>query len=81
MMLSWSSCCGAVETNLTSIHEDVSWILRPAQCSQGSHVAVSYGVDHRHGLDPALLWLLHRLEAAALTGPLAWELLYAMGMP
>ena len=26
---------------------------------------MSYGVGHRHGLDPALLWLWHRLTAAA----------------
>jgi len=30
-------------------------------------------------LDPALLWLWHRLAAAALIRPLAWELPYATG--
>ena len=29
--------------------------------------------------DPALLWLCCKLEATALTGPLAWELLYTAG--
>ena len=33
----------------------------------------------RHGLDPELLWLWHRLSATALIGPLAWELPYAAG--
>ena len=37
----------------------------------------SCGVGHRCGSDPtASLWLWHRPEAAALTRPLAWELLY-----
>ena len=31
------------------------------------------------GLDPALLWLWHRLAAAAPIPHLAWELPYAMG--
>ena len=38
---------------------------------------MSYGVGHRHGLGPELLWLWRRLAA---TGPirlLAWELPYA----
>ena len=30
-------------------------------------------------MDPAWLWLWHRLVAAAPIGPLAWELLYAVG--
>ena len=34
---------------------------------------VSCGVGHRYGSDVALLWLWHRLVAAALIGPLAWE--------
>ena len=40
---------------------------------------MSGGVGHRHGLDPALLWLWHRVAAVALTGPLAWEPPYASG--
>ena len=46
----------------------------------GSSVAVSCGIDHRCGLDPALLWLWRRLVATALIGPLAWEPPYAMGV-
>ena len=41
---------------------------------------MSFGVGCRHGLDPVLLWLWHRLAAAALIQPLAWELPYAMGV-
>ena len=40
---------------------------------------MSYGVGHRHGSDPALLWLWRGPAAVAPIGPLAWELLYAMG--
>ena len=40
---------------------------------------MSCGVDHRHGLDPTLLWLWCRPAATALIGLLAWELPYAMG--
>ena len=43
----------------------------------GSGVASSCGAGHRCGLDLALLWLWHRLAAAGLIGPLAWELPYA----
>ena len=35
---------------------------------------MSYGVGHRHSLDPALLWLQCRPEATVLIQPLAWEL-------
>ena len=34
----------------------------------------------RHGLDPTLLWLWHRLAAASLIQPLAWEPPYAAGV-
>ena len=34
---------------------------------------MSCGVDHRHGSDPTLLWLWHRLVAIAPIRPLAWE--------
>ena len=36
------------------------------------------GVGHRRGLDPAWLWLWHRLAASALIGLLAWEPPHAM---
>ena len=38
---------------------------------------MNYGVDHRLGLDPALLW--PKLADATLIRPLAWELTYATG--
>ena len=38
---------------------------------------MSCGVGHRHGLDPALLLLWHRLAAVALIRPLAWEIPHA----
>ena len=38
------------------------------------------GIDHRHTLDPVLLWLWPRPAAAAPTGPLALELPYTMGV-
>ena len=34
---------------------------------------MSYGVGYRRCLDPALLWLWHRLAATAPIRPLAWE--------
>ena len=34
---------------------------------------MSYGVGHRHGSDPALLWLWCRLAAVASIRPLAWK--------
>ena len=45
---------------------------------RGSSVAVSCGVGHRLGSDPARLW--RRLAATALICPQAWELPYAMGV-
>jgi len=40
---------------------------------------MSCGVGHRHGSDPALLWLWHRLAATTPIRPLAWEPPYAAG--
>ena len=40
---------------------------------------MSCGVGCRRGSDPALLWLWHRLTAAAPIRPLAWEPPYASG--
>ena len=45
---------------------------------QGSGTAVSSGVGHRRGSDPALLWQWHRTADATLIRPLAWELPYAL---
>ena len=41
---------------------------------------MSCAVGRRRGSDPALLWLWHRLAAAAPIGPLAWEPSYAAGV-
>ena len=41
---------------------------------------MSYGVGHRHGLDPALLWLWQKLAAVAPIRPLTWEPPCAMGV-
>ena len=38
------------------------------------------GVGCRHSWDPVLLWLWRRPAAVAQIQPLAWELLYAVGM-
>ena len=42
--------------------------------------AVSCGIGHRLGSDPALLWLWCRPATTALIQPLAWELPYAGGV-
>ena len=41
---------------------------------------MSYGVGHRQGLDPMLLWQGCRPAATALIQPLAWETPYAAGI-
>ena len=46
--------------------------------SQGFSITLSCGVDHRSGLNLALLWL--GLACVALIQPLAWEVPNAMGM-
>ena len=40
---------------------------------------MSFGVGHRSGSDPQLLWLWCRPAATALIRPLAWETPYAKG--
>ena len=47
---------------------------------QESGIAGSRGIGQRRSSDPVLLWLWHRLAATALIQPLAWELLYAVGV-
>ena len=50
------SChCGSAEMNPTSIHEDSGSI--PALIQWGEDPSFSYGIGHRHHLDPAWLWL------------------------
>ena len=41
---------------------------------------MSFGVGHRRGLDPMLLWLWCRSAALPLNLPIAWDLPYAMSM-
>ena len=40
---------------------------------------MSCGVGRRHGSDPVLLWLWHRLAATASIAPLVWEPPCVMG--
>ena len=41
---------------------------------------MTFSVGCRHGSDPLLLWLWHRLAAIAPILPLAWEPPYAVGV-
>ena len=41
---------------------------------------MNFGISHRRGSDPALLWLWRRPAATAPIRPLAWELPYAAGV-
>ena len=58
-------------------HRFDSW---PHSVGKGSGIAVREGVGHRCSSDPTLLWLWHRLVAAAPIQPLAWELSCAAGV-
>ena len=59
----WSSCHGPTKTNPTRNHE-----------VEGSIPGLAQWVK-----DLVLLWLWHRLAAAVLIRPLAWEPPYAVG--
>ena len=59
--ISGSSHCGLAGTRLVSMRMQV-----PSLASLNRlNIWRCCGVGHRHGLDPELLWLLHRLAAAA----------------
>ena len=60
--------------NPTSIHKDAGLTPGLTQWVKGSSAAMSCDLCHRHGSDPALSWLWHRLAVAALIRPLAWQL-------
>ena len=74
------SHCGSVDTNLTGIREDTGSLPGLAHWVKGASIAVSCDVDHRHGSNPAWLWLWSRPAAAAPIRPLAWEPPYAPGV-
>ena len=54
-----SSHLGSAVTNLTSI------LPCPLSVGQGSSIALSCGIGHRHGSHPSLLWLWCRAAGAA----------------
>ena len=67
-----------METNPTSVHEDVDLI--PGLTRWVKDLAsprAACGAGHRHSLDLALLWLWCRPTAVAPVHSLAWELPYA----
>ena len=65
---------------MTRNHEVSGSIPGLAQWVKDLVFPMSYGVSHRHGLDPAMPWLRCRLAAVARIRPLAWEPPYAVGV-
>ena len=52
-------------TNPTYIHKDMGSLPGLTQWAGGSGVALSCGIGHRHGFNPALLWVWCRPAVAA----------------
>ena len=74
-----SFCCGATETNPTSIHEEAGLIPGLLSGLRTRHCRELCYIGGRYGSDLALLWLWGKPAATAPIWPLVWELLYAMG--
>ena len=68
-----------METNPARNHGCCEFDPWPCSAGQGSGVAMSCGVGHRHSSDLVVSWLWRRPAATALIRPLAWEPPCAVG--